>query len=208
MFVQQKKLTFLTLPSNRVRRLLASTVSIQVALSGFPSQMASAYLVALKSGKGIQILLGFYLEESKRSVFFLPDAGEVAPEKADALFEEGMEFAESIGFVLADADIHQMSPEQLDSYWRKLPVCVMPAEPAPVKESVPPEVKETVKEKKESSVDATIKKEPPVVVKREPPVEKKLAPPPVKAPVPKPSVSLEERQKRCKESLGRFLAAL
>ncbi|HEX9778856.1 MAG TPA: hypothetical protein VGA63_11965 [Geopsychrobacteraceae bacterium] len=128
MFVQQKKLTFLNLPATRVRRLYVSTVDVPVALQDFPAQRASACLAALASGNGIQVLLGLYLADSCRSIFFLPAAGEVAPHQAEPLLQEGLEFAESIGFVMADADIHLLRPEQLDAYWRNLPICRKPAD--------------------------------------------------------------------------------
>lgn len=208
MFVQQIKLKQLKVPAKRLRRLYSSTVDVQLALSDYPSQMASAYLAALSSGKGIQLLLGLYLAESRCSVFFLPEIGEIAPAKADEVFEEGLEFAESMGFVLADADIRHMRPEQLDNYWRELPLCRKPAEPKPVEKNLIE--KKLVKQKQG----------------KKPPIEKKVLVPdtradakqrtePLTPPLPPvkevsldPVVSLEERRVRCKESLGRFLASL
>ena len=183
MFVQHKKLTYLNLPYTRLRRLYSSTVDVQVALQDFPAQMASAHLAALTSSKGIQLLLGLYLVDSCRSVFFLPQEGEVASDKAENLFQEGLEFAESIGFVLADADINQLRPDQLDAYWRKLPICRKPVESA------------TADNKAAEGIKLPL------------PAEEKV-PAPVKKVAPQPSISLEERRKRCKESLGRFLASL
>jgi len=220
MFVQQKKLTVLTLPSSRVRRLLTSTVDVQVALSGFPSQMASAYLVALKSGVGIQVVLGFFLADSRISVFFLPEAGEVTAEKADSMLEDGLEFAESIGFVLADADVDLMTPEQLDKYWRKLPICnkftgsvpvtkkTMAVMKAPVTQTAVDAEKTPVTQ---TAVDVERTPVPRKVIDAEvnPVTEvRKVAPLPARVAASKPPVSLEERRSRCKESLGRFLAAL
>jgi hypothetical protein len=181
MFVQQKKLNCLNMPAKRLRRLYCSTVDLQVALQGFPAQMASAYLASLTAAGGAQIVLGLYLVESGCAVFFLPRSGEVAAEMAEQVLQEGLEFAESMGFVLADADIHRLRPEKLEAYWKSLPICVAPKPVA----SEPPAV----------TIAAP---QPPAT----PAVE--VSPPPEA----EKAVSLEERKNRCRESLGRFLAAL
>lgn len=188
MFVPQKKLTFLNLPSKRVRKLFVSTVDVQIALPDYPSQMATAYLAALLAGKGIQVLLAFYLVESDRSVFFLPQSGEVAPENVDSMLHEGLDFAESMGFVMADADVHQLGPEQLENYWRDLPICKKPVVQA-VKKI--PDVK-PVEKKQTDAAQSPPKKEEVVAVE---------------VVQTEPELSLEERMSRCKESLGRFLAS-
>ncbi|MDT8421085.1 MAG: hypothetical protein RQ754_11690 [Desulfuromonadales bacterium] len=192
MFVQQQNLSFLNLPAKRLRRLFSSTVDEQVALQDYPAQMTSVYLVGLASNSGIQILLGFYLRDSRRSVFFAPPGGEVALDKAEAVFQEGLEFAESMGFILADADIHQYNQQQLDSFWRGLPICRRYVPPEPQPGQAPD--KQIVNAQPAIEAQVEVRKEPPVVVVRE-------------GQIP-PAVDLKERRKRCRESLGRFLASL
>ena len=180
MFVQQKKMTYLNLPAKHLRRLYASTVDVQLALPDFPAQMSSAYLVALSSGKNIQVLLGLYLVKSGRSVIFLPQAGEVAADKADTVLQGGLEFAESMGFVLADADIHKLSPDKLEAFWHDLPICTKPA-------AVKPSAQKRAAQPIASGTDKVAGEE-----------ANKAA----------DQVPLEERRRLCKESLGRFLASL
>lgn len=195
MFVQQKKLTHLNMPSKRLRRFFSSTVDVQIALPGYPAQMASAYLSALASRGGIQVILGLFLVQSRCSVFFLPPSGEVAPEQAEMMVQSGLEFAESMGFVLADADIHKLRPEKLDALWTGLPICNPPA-PEPV--TPEPEVAT-------EKTEAVATKQPPVTKPAVPKVQQEI---PVEEKKQKPVYTIEERRKRCKESLGRFLASL
>ncbi|PLX89763.1 MAG: hypothetical protein C0619_10595 [Desulfuromonas sp.] len=216
MFVQQQNLSFLNLPATRLRRLFSSTVDEQVALPDYPAQMASVYLIGLASNNGIQVLLAFYLRDSRRSVFFVPPGGDVAFDQAEAVLQEGLEFAESMGFILADADIHQYNPEQLDSFWRGLPICrrYVTPEPHPVAKPETP----CVAAKATIEPPAEVRKEPSTEVRKEAPAEvRKEAPAEVRKEAPAemakevripPVVDLKERRKRCRESLGRFLASL
>ena len=123
MFVQHKQLQVLKVPAAKVARVNTSVASVQLALPGYPSQGAEAYLVALSGGNKVLILVGFYLTESKVSIFFVPQRGEAPVEEIEQIFEEGFVFAESMGFILSETDYHLLSSEDQQKLWQSLPIC-------------------------------------------------------------------------------------
>ena len=143
MFIQQKQLSVLNVPSSRVAMLYRSVTDIQLALPEMPSQMASAFMVLLKGPAKVQVLVALHLVDSAVSLFYLSDAGEVAADLADRELEAGLEFAESMGFVLNDAELDRIPAAERETYWKNLPICkVQKAVSAPQKiaekEKTPP----------------------------------------------------------------------
>ena len=45
------------------------------------------------------------------------------------MYEEGFNFAESMGFVLTETDYHLLSEEKQQAYWKALPICQPPQPP-------------------------------------------------------------------------------
>ncbi|SHI73577.1 hypothetical protein SAMN02745165_00713 [Malonomonas rubra DSM 5091] len=123
MFVEHKQLKVLNLPATRVARLNSSGCNVQMAFPGYPPQMCAAYLVSVNSGNKVLVVVGFYLSESRKSVFFVPQKGEVPVEDAERTFEEGFVFAESMGFVLSETDYHLRSAAEQQKLWSSLPIC-------------------------------------------------------------------------------------
>jgi len=93
MFVQHRQLKIHNLPAARVTRLNSSGCNVQMAFPGFPPQMCAAYLFSVNSSNKVLVVVGFYLSESRTSVFFIPQKGEVPVEEAERTFEEGFIFA-------------------------------------------------------------------------------------------------------------------
>ena len=131
MFVQHKQLKVLSVPATKVARLKTSSSTVQLAFPGYPPQQSDAYLVALSGGNKVLIVVGFYLRESKSSIFFVPKRGEVNVEEIEQMFEEGFVFTESMGFILSETDYHLLTSEDQQKLWNSLPIC-RAAQPAPV----------------------------------------------------------------------------
>ncbi len=123
MFVLQKQLSVLNVPSNRVAVLYRSGADIQLALPDLPSQMGSAFLVLLKGGGKVQALVGLFMAKSCRNVFYVSSSGEVPEKFIEQELESGLVFAESMGFILNDSELGRMAAEQQDAYWKSLPIC-------------------------------------------------------------------------------------
>ena len=143
MFVQQTKMSVLNVPCTRVGAVYRSVTDIQLALPDLPAQMASAYMVVLKGGSKVQVLVGLFMATSLKSLFYLSDMGEVPVDKSAEEIEAGLEFAESMGFVLQDMEFERMTPTEQELYWSQLPICrrqeaEVPAPEKPAEPRVPP----------------------------------------------------------------------
>ncbi len=127
MFIQHKQLTFLAAPATKVTSLQSSPSAIQLAFSGFSPQPCRAYLLQLTGGGKALVMVAFYLLESRRTIFFVPEKGEVPLTQISRIYEDGNEFIESMGFVLTESDFHLLSPADKQKYWEKLPITQPPA---------------------------------------------------------------------------------
>lgn len=135
MFTQHKQLRFLSTPATKVTQLQSSPTAIQLAFSGYPPQPCRAYLLQLSGGGKALVMVAFYLLESRSTVFFVPEKGEVPLAQANKIYEEGYEFIESMGFVLTESDFHLLSATDKQIYWNKLPIS-QPPEATVVKQEV------------------------------------------------------------------------
>lgn len=123
MFIQHKELRSLQVPAEKITHLHAATSNIQLAFAGYQPQQCQAYLLQISGGNKILTLVAFYLSDSRRSIFFVPSAGELPLAEADRIYEEGYSFAESMGFILSETDFHLLSLQKKKDYWASLPIC-------------------------------------------------------------------------------------
>ena len=121
-FTQHKKLSFLSAPATRVAKLHSSSAAVQLSFSGYSPQPCRAYLLQLSGGGKALVLVAFYLTETGCTVFFVPEKGEVPDNQADKIYEEGYQFAESMGFVLTETDYHLLSTTEKQRYLNNLPI--------------------------------------------------------------------------------------
>ncbi|OHB32557.1 MAG: hypothetical protein A2X84_07855 [Desulfuromonadaceae bacterium GWC2_58_13] len=122
MFEWDKACERLEVAPERVRRLLRSLGDTQVALPGLPSQKSSAYLCAYEDSRGVQVVVVFHLLVSRRLAVYRHDQGRVAPQNLKAVLDEGMHFAESLGFLLDDQEFHLLDPPAKKDRWNSLPL--------------------------------------------------------------------------------------
>jgi hypothetical protein len=126
LFIQHKQLQNLNLSPEKIVRLHVASSNVQLAFTGFSPQLCSAYLLQIKGGDKVLVVVAFYLIESRRSIVFLPKYGEVASSDAEQVYEDGFNFIESMGFVLTETDYHLFPADKKASYWTSLPICRSP----------------------------------------------------------------------------------
>jgi len=140
MFRWHKEMTRLDIPARRVLRLERSLSDIQVALPGFPAQEATAYLCAFSTAQGIRVAVILHLHRSECLAFYLNGEGDLQKPAATRVYNQALAFAESMGFMMGDLDIHVMPGEDRQILWRSLPLAggvepaaavVSPEAPAP-----------------------------------------------------------------------------
>ncbi len=122
MFVQHKNLKSLNVSAGKIHHLHEGSSKVQLAFSGYPPQLCNAYLIWVAGVEKSLVVVGFYLNESDRSIFFVPKAGEVPSAQAQRLYDEGFFFIEAMGFVMVETDFHLLDAAAKENYWRQLPV--------------------------------------------------------------------------------------
>lgn len=217
MFHLHKEISRLDIPAQRVLRLERSLSDVQVAMPGLPAQHATAFLCSFSAGQGTRVAVVLQLHTSGLLAFFLNEEGDVAKSEGTRIYNQGLDFAESMGFMFGDLDIHLKSPEERNTLWASLPLrsglnTPSTVAPAGAASTNPPQV------------DAP--STPPVGSKPRPEAGKPLsvpaalqaastnisAPPLIEAPDPlsRPAPSgaeLAAKRKELRENLGRFLAS-
>ncbi len=122
MFRWHKEIKCLDIPASQVFHLERSLSAVQVALPGLPSQEATAYLCAFSAGKGVRVALVLHLHTSQCLAFYLHEGADAPQKEADQLIEEGLDFAESLGFMLSDVDYRKLDKQQRVFIWASLPL--------------------------------------------------------------------------------------
>lgn len=122
MFRWHKEMSRLDIPAQRVLRLERSLSDVQVALPGLPAQETTAYLCGFASGQGIRVAVVLYLKQTAYLAFYLNEDGEVEKREAARVYNQALDFAESMGFMFGDLDIHLCSDEERIALWRSLPL--------------------------------------------------------------------------------------
>lgn len=122
MFHWHKEIDRLDIPAAKVFHLERSLSAVQVALPGLPSQDATAYLCIYSHGKGVRVALVLHLLTSRRLAFYLHDEEAVPQQDASRLIDAGINFAESLGFMLTDVDYRKLGAQQRASLWGSLPL--------------------------------------------------------------------------------------
>jgi hypothetical protein len=122
MFCWHKEITCLDIPASQVFHLERSLSAVQVALPGLPSQEATAYLCVFSAEKGLRAALVLHLHTSQCLAFYLHEGVDAPQKEAVRLIEEGLDFAESLGFMLSDVDYRKLDKQQRVFIWDSLPL--------------------------------------------------------------------------------------
>jgi hypothetical protein len=144
MFRWDEKIERLDVSAAKIRKLFRSMRDVQLALPGLPSQEASAYLCQYQEEKLFAAVAVFHLHRSSQLAFYFSEPRGVTPQKADSQLDQGLNFVESMGFLLSDMDLELMGASDREMLWESLPFRqgITPAakEPAKGLETVAPSV--------------------------------------------------------------------
>lgn len=122
MFIWDESIHGLDVPADKVINLFRSIRDVQLALPGISAQQASAYLFQYKQPDGIATVAAFHLQKSGILAFYYSDPRIVAEQSKDDMLNQGLNFVESMGFLLTDQDIHFMDQADLQKLWEALPL--------------------------------------------------------------------------------------
>lgn len=122
MFQWDKTTEKLNVKAAEALKLFRSMREVQMALPGLPAQEASAYLCQYQAGTLIATVAVFHMHDSNQLAFYFSDPREVSPAQAESLLDQGLNFVESMGFLLSDMDVELMDPADRQMLWESLPL--------------------------------------------------------------------------------------
>lgn len=122
MFQWDKTTEKLNVGATEALKLFRSMRDVQMALPGLPAQEASAYLCQYQAGTLVATVAVFHMHDSNQLAFYFSDPREVSPARAESLLDQGLNFVESMGFLLSDMDVELMDPADRQMLWESLPL--------------------------------------------------------------------------------------
>ena len=122
MFQWDKSINDINVPASKVMHLFRSMREVQLALPGVPAQQASAFLCQYQVEGGIATVAVFHLHKSKVLSFYFSDPRVVTEQKIDSMLDQGLNFVESMGFLMTDQDIHLLDAADQEMLWASLPI--------------------------------------------------------------------------------------
>ena len=155
MFQWDKTINALNIPASKVVHLFRSMREVQLALPGVSSQQASAFLCQYREEAGLGTVAVFHLHKSRVLAFYFSEPKFVPEEKMDSMLDKGLNFVESMGFLLTDQDIHLLDKADQEMLWASLPLI----KGLPEESGTPPDVAPAPASAEKSSAKASV---PPV----------------------------------------------
>lgn len=122
MFHWDKSINAINIPASKVLHLFRSMREVQLALPGVFAQQASAFLCQYQVDEGVATVAIFHLHKSKVLSFYFSDPLVVSEQKTDSMLDQGLNFVESMGFLMTDQDIHLLDVADQEMLWASLPI--------------------------------------------------------------------------------------
>jgi hypothetical protein len=159
MFQWDKSIKAVKVPASKVVHLFRSMRDVQLALPGVSAQLASAFLCQYQQDDGVATIAVFHLHKSRMLAFYCSEPRVVPAKKIDSMLDQGLNFVESMGFLMTDQDLHLLDGPDQEMLWASLPLATGlqdEAAGAPAKKTTVPA--ETSSEK--PGGDAAVHKKP------------------------------------------------
>lgn len=122
MFKLCQSVNTVDVPADQVVHLFRSMRDVQLALPGLHAQQASAYICQYEKESGVCTVAVFHLHKSNLLAFYFDDPPIVPADKTDSMLDQGLNFIESMGFLMTDQDIHLLEAADRDMLWSSLPL--------------------------------------------------------------------------------------
>ena len=165
MFQWDKSINAVKVPASKVVHLFRSMRDVQLALPGVSAQLASAFLCQYRQEDGVATVAVFHLHKSNMLAFYCSDPRVVPAKKIDSMLDQGLNFVESMGFLMTDQDLHLLDGSDQEMLWASLPLVKglqSEAEGVPVKK---PAVQAETKSEKPGDDVASLKEPVPADTK-------------------------------------------
>lgn len=131
MYQPDPRLRSIPAARERVVAIVESINQPQVSIPGRPAQAVQGYLVGQRNpGGSFSVYVVLCLTASAENVVYVHDRREVPIEEYRALEVEGLQFLESMGFMLDNLNFRNMTPELQEKTLKRVAAFAVPTSPA------------------------------------------------------------------------------
>lgn len=133
MFSPEPSLAFVPAAREQVVAVVESINQPQVSIPGRPTQAVVGHLCGLRNGNGtFSIYVGLHVPKTGENVVYVHERRQLSVEQYRDVEVEGLQFLESMGFMLDNLNFRNLSPDVQDQTLRRIPLFSAPRAPAPV----------------------------------------------------------------------------
>jgi hypothetical protein len=130
-FQPEPSLTWIPALREQVVAIVESINQPQVSIPGKPSQQVFGHLVGIRNANGtLSIHVALHLPRTGENVIYLHDRRQLTIEEYREVELEGLQFLESMGFMLDNLNFRNLSPEVQDRTLKRIPLFSEPRAPA------------------------------------------------------------------------------
>ncbi len=132
MFEPDPGITHLSARREQVVAVVESINQPQVSVPGRPPQPVSCHLIGLRGPDGLAILIALHLPRTGEDVVYVHERRQLTVEGYREVELEGLQFLESMGFMLDNLNFRNLQPEQQEQVLRRIPLLSPPGAARPV----------------------------------------------------------------------------
>jgi hypothetical protein len=123
MFHPEPSLTWVPATREQVVAIIESINQPQVSIPGKPPQTVTGHLCALRNANGtFSIYVALHVPRSGENVVYVHDKRQLTLEEYRDIEIEGLQFLESMGFMLDNLNFRNLSPEMQETTVRRIPL--------------------------------------------------------------------------------------
>jgi len=123
MFHPEPSLTWVPATKEQVVAIIESINQPQVSIPGKPPQTVTGHLCALRNASGtFSIYVALHVPRTGENVVYVHDRRQVTLEEYRDVEIEGLQFLESMGFMLDNLNFRNLSPEVQEQTVRRIPL--------------------------------------------------------------------------------------
>jgi hypothetical protein len=129
-FKPEPSLTWVPVVREQLVALVESINQPQVSIPGKASQQVLGHLAGVRNGNGtFSIYVSLHLPKSGENVVYLHDRRQLGVDDYRDVEVEGLQFLESMGFMLDNLNFRNLSPEVQDQTLKRVPLFSPPRPP-------------------------------------------------------------------------------
>lgn len=123
MFQPEPSLTWIPAVREQIVAVVESINQPQVSIPGKPSQQVFGHLVGMRNGNGtFSIYVALHLPKSGENVVYCHARRQLTVEEYRQVEVEGLQFLESMGFMLDNLNFRNLSAEVQDRTMKRIPL--------------------------------------------------------------------------------------